>query len=91
MEEVHPFTVRIEADPLNKRRLCWTICEGNPIVIRSPYSYVTRREANKEANEMLLIDMLRNGAASDDQAPQTPARSEPMGETHGRYRDRRGQ
>jgi hypothetical protein len=54
MEEVHLFTVRIEADPLNKRRFRWTICEGNPIVIRSPYSYATRREANKEANEMLL-------------------------------------
>ena len=44
MEEVHPFTVRIEADPLNERRFRWTICEGNPIVIRSPL----------EANEMLL-------------------------------------
>jgi hypothetical protein len=54
MEEVHPFTVRIEADPLNERRFRWTICEGDQIHIRSPHSYATRREADKEANEVML-------------------------------------
>jgi hypothetical protein len=54
MGESHPFTVRIEADPLNERRFRWTICEGNQILIRSPHSYATRREADKEANEVML-------------------------------------
>ena len=54
MEEVHPFTVRIEADPLDERRFRWMICEGGQIHIRSPHSYATQREADKEANEVML-------------------------------------
>lgn len=54
MEEVNPFTVRIEADPLSEHRFRWTICEGNQIHIRSPHSYATRREANMEAYAAML-------------------------------------
>ena len=54
MGEVHPFTVRIEAESVNERRFRWTIFEGNQIHIQSPYSYATRREADKEANEAML-------------------------------------
>jgi hypothetical protein len=54
VEEVHPFTARIEADPLDECRFRWTVCEGNQIHIRSPHSYATRREANMGANEAML-------------------------------------
>jgi hypothetical protein len=54
MGEVHPFTVRIEADPLSERRFRWMVCEGNQIHIRSPRSYATRREAERDANEVML-------------------------------------
>jgi len=33
------------------------------------------------------LDVLQHGAATSDQDPQTPARSKPMGKTHGRYCD----
>jgi hypothetical protein len=54
MEAVHPFTVRIQADPLDELRFRWTLCEGDQIHIRSPHSYATRREAEKEANAAML-------------------------------------
>jgi hypothetical protein len=54
MGEIHPFTVRIEADPLNVCRFRWMVCEGSQIHIRSPHSYATRREADSEANEVML-------------------------------------
>jgi hypothetical protein len=54
MEDVHPFTVRVEADPLDDLRFRWTLCEGNQIHIRSPHSYATEREADQEANEVML-------------------------------------
>ena len=54
MEEVHPFTVRVEADPLDELRFRWTLCEGDQIHIRSPHSYATRREADQEANAAML-------------------------------------
>ena len=47
--ETHPFTFRIEADPLRELRYRWTVCEGSQIHIRSPHSYATKREAEKEA------------------------------------------
>jgi hypothetical protein len=54
MSEVHPFTVRIEADLLTACRFRWMVCEGNQIHIRSPHSYAIRREAEREANEVML-------------------------------------
>jgi hypothetical protein len=54
MEEIHPFTVRIEADPLDEFRFRWTLCEGDQIHLRSPHSYATRREADTEANAAIL-------------------------------------
>jgi hypothetical protein len=53
MTEGHPFTVKIEADPLSALRYRWTVCEGSQIHIRSPHSYATRREAVEEANKAL--------------------------------------
>jgi hypothetical protein len=53
-EAAHPFTVIIEADPLDDRRFRWSVCEGNQIHIRSPHSYATRREADMEATEVML-------------------------------------
>jgi hypothetical protein len=47
--EKHPFTFNVVADPLRQSRYRWTVCEGNQIHVRSPYSYATRREAEKEA------------------------------------------
>jgi hypothetical protein len=49
MGEKHPFTLDVVADPLRHSRYRWTVCEGNQIHVRSPYSHATRREAEKEA------------------------------------------
>jgi hypothetical protein len=49
MAEVHPFTIKIEPDPLREMRYRWTVCEGIQIHLRSPHSYATRREAENDA------------------------------------------
>ncbi len=51
MVETHPFTFNVVADPLREQRYRWTVCEGSQIHVRSPYSYATRREAEKEAEK----------------------------------------
>jgi hypothetical protein len=53
MADVHPFTVKIEVDPLNTVRFRWMVCEGDQIHIRSPHSYATRREATIEADKVM--------------------------------------
>jgi hypothetical protein len=53
MVEIHPFSIRIENDTLSGRRFRWAICQGEQIILRSPHSYATRREAEKEAAEAL--------------------------------------
>jgi hypothetical protein len=53
MGDVHPFTFKIETDPLSKRQFRWTVCEGDQILLRSPHSYATRREAEIEANQAM--------------------------------------
>jgi hypothetical protein len=53
MAAFHPFTFKIEADPLSEGRFRWTVCEGDQIHIRSPHSYATRREAETDANKAL--------------------------------------
>ena len=50
----HPFTTRIQADPLSERRFRWAICEGEQIRLRSPHSYATRREAEADAGKAML-------------------------------------
>ena len=52
-ERAHPFSVKIERDLLNEARSRWVICEGDQIIIRSPHSYATRREAQVEAQTAL--------------------------------------
>jgi hypothetical protein len=52
-EKAHPFTLRIEADPLRERRYRWMILEGFQIHLRSPKSYATRREAKEEADKAI--------------------------------------
>ena len=54
MAAVHPFTFRIEADPLSERRFRWTVREGDQVRLRSPHSYATRREAEADANKAML-------------------------------------
>ncbi len=49
MVETHPFTFEIQPDPLQESRYRWTVCQGSQIHIRSPHSYATRSEAEKEA------------------------------------------
>jgi GH24 family phage-related lysozyme (muramidase) len=49
MGENHPFTFNVMADPLRESRYRWTVCEGNQIHMRSPTSYATQSEAEKEA------------------------------------------
>jgi hypothetical protein len=49
MENAEQFRVRIELDPLIVGRFRWTVCEGVQIHLRSPHSYATRIEAEREA------------------------------------------
>jgi hypothetical protein len=49
MVEAHPYTFRIDPDPLRESRYRWTVCEGIQIHVRSPHSYATKDEAEKEA------------------------------------------
>ena len=51
MDKAEQFKVRIEPDPLGAGRFRWTVCEGNQIHLRSPHSYATRREAEREADK----------------------------------------
>jgi hypothetical protein len=53
MEEEHPFTVEIETDPLNAVRFRWNVCRGPQIMMRSPHSYATRREASNDAADAM--------------------------------------
>jgi hypothetical protein len=64
MLEAHPYTFRIEPDPLQESRYRWTVCEGSQIHVRSPHSYATKDEAEKEAAKAVTRreDRWRNGA-----------------------------
>jgi hypothetical protein len=49
----HPFSIRITSDLLNGSKSRWVLCEGDRIVIRSPHSYVSRREAEAAAEQVM--------------------------------------
>jgi hypothetical protein len=53
MDKAEQFTVKIELDPLGAGRFRWTVREGHQIHLRSPHSYATRREAEREADKAL--------------------------------------
>jgi hypothetical protein len=53
MATAHPYTIKIEADPLHADRFRWTVCEGDQIHMRSPHAYATRPEAEAEADAAL--------------------------------------
>jgi hypothetical protein len=53
MAKNHPFVARVEPDPLSERRFRWVVVEGDQIHMRSPHSYVTKREAELEADKAL--------------------------------------
>lgn len=53
MGAVHPYTIKVEADPLNALRFRWTVVEGTLVHMRGPHSYETRREAAEEASKAL--------------------------------------
>jgi hypothetical protein len=52
MGEEHPFSIKIEPDPLRKRRCRRALWGGERILLRSLHSYATQREAEKEAEAM---------------------------------------
>jgi hypothetical protein len=54
MVEAHPYTFRIDPDPLRGSRYRWTVCEGIQIHVRSPHSYATKDEAEKEAAKAVV-------------------------------------
>jgi hypothetical protein len=54
MSERHPFTYKIEPDPLNTLRFRWTVCEGTQVHVRSPRSYADRGEAKEEASAAMM-------------------------------------
>jgi hypothetical protein len=62
--EKHPFTFSVMADPLRESRYRWTVCEGNQIHMRSPTSYATQSEAEKEAAKAVSrrVERWRSGA-----------------------------
>jgi len=62
MVEIHPFSIRIEIDALSGRRFRWAIYEGEQVILRSPHSYATRRETEKEAAEALKRTEARHRA-----------------------------
>jgi hypothetical protein len=64
MLEAHPFTFEIQADPMRESRYRWTVCEGVQIHVRSPHSYATKDEAEKEAAKAVTRreSHWRNGA-----------------------------
>ena len=51
MAATHPYTFKIEPDPMRELRYRWSVCEGEQIHRRSPHSYATRREAEAEATK----------------------------------------
>jgi hypothetical protein len=53
MAEIHPFSIQIDPDPLNEVRYRWMLCEGTQILVRSPFSYATKREAGAEATKAM--------------------------------------
>jgi hypothetical protein len=53
MGKVERFTVKIKPDPLVAGRFRWTVCEGDQIHLRSPHSYASRLEAEREADAAL--------------------------------------
>jgi hypothetical protein len=63
MVETHPYSFRVVMDPLRELRYRWIVCEGIQIHMRSPCSYATRREAEKEAAKAVLrrVAHWRNG------------------------------
>jgi hypothetical protein len=49
------YTFRIDPDPLRREsRYRWTVCEGIQIHVRSPHSYATKDEAEKEAAKAVV-------------------------------------
>jgi hypothetical protein len=61
--EVHPYSFKVMTDPLEELRHRWTVCEGSQIHVRSPCSYATRGEAEKEAAKAVArrVEHWRNG------------------------------
>lgn len=49
MAEPHPYTFKIEPDPMRELRYRWSVCEGELVHRRSAHSYATRREAEADA------------------------------------------
>jgi len=60
MEECHPFTIEVMADPLDPTRFRWAIHEGVQIILRSPRSYEFRDEAEKDAQDALSRAEMRH-------------------------------
>ena len=60
MVEIHPLSIKLQPDPLNDLRFRWAVCEGGQILLRSPHSYATRDEAEKEAAEALKRAEMRH-------------------------------
>jgi len=71
MLKTHPFTFGIEPDLLRELRYRWTVCEGSQIHVRSPHSYATKPEAEREAAKAVVRreKHWRNGEC--DQAAQS--------------------
>jgi hypothetical protein len=45
------IAIEIQIDPLNATRFRWAVREGSQMLLRSPQSYLTRGEAEKEATD----------------------------------------
>ena len=71
--EKHPFNFNVMADPLRELRYRWTVCEGVQIHMRSPNSYASRSEAEKEKLPRPYQGVWSTGGVENDQDSQASA------------------
>ena len=49
MFDMRAFSIKIDPDPLGARLFRWSLFEGDHLLLRSQFSYATRREAKDGA------------------------------------------
>jgi hypothetical protein len=72
---MRPFSIKIEPDPLGARWFRWSLFEEGELLIRSQFSYPTRRQAKDGANVAMQKRAFHSSVPSDDQNSKAPAQS----------------
>jgi hypothetical protein len=75
MLKTHPFTFRIEPDPLQASRYRWTVCEGSQVHVRSPHGEAPNlgMVLGEESNGLVAVLLHHHASpkAADFFLPQT--------------------